>query len=211
MRRTKLSFDELNSLSRSEYEDYFGEMGIDDDAKEDRVLIAMALEERILSILAMIETRKERGMPYFADSLSLFEQAYIAVALSRMGMTEDDARRMAETFATNVALSTFRHEDTAYYTSADRAVNIAKTESNGINNYGDLLDAKNSGKTKKKWNAIIDFVTREWHRDEALHGEEIPIDEPFEIIGEMLMCPGDASMGASADNIANCRCWLTFS
>lgn len=209
MRRTKLSFDELNSLSRSEYEEYFGEMGIDDDAKEDRVLLAMFLEDEFMRILSRIELSITNGVPYFMDSFSLFEEAFVIAACMRMGITEDMVRQQAQNFANDVALSTFRHEDDPYFLSADRAVNMAKTESNAINNYGDLLDAKNSGKTKKTWNTIIDGREREWHKD--VNRTTLPIEEPFDVNGELMMQPLDDTMGASADNIANCRCWLTFS
>lgn len=209
MRRTTLRFDQLNSLSRSEYEAYFDEMGISDDAKEDRVLMAMAFEDRFLPILAYAEWCISRGEPYLPKVMSMFEQAFIAVALTRAGVTEYDIRQTAESFATDVALSTFRHEEDPYYTSADRAVNMSATESNAINNFGDLRDAKISGKTKKTWHTIVDGREREWHKD--VNHTTIPIEEPFDVGGELMMQPLDDSMGAGAENIANCRCWLTFS
>jgi hypothetical protein len=36
------------------------------------------------------------------------------------------------------------------------------------------------------------------------------IDEPFIVNGQQLMYPGDTSMGASIENIANCHCSVTY-
>ena len=209
MRRTTLKFDELNSLSRSEYEEFFDDMGVSADAKTDRVLMAMAFEDALLGIFVYIEECIRENRPYFSHSYSMFEKAFMVVALCRLGMTEEDLRLKAENFASNVALSTFRNQDDPYFTSVDRAVNISATESNAINCFGELLDAKNSGKTKKTWNVIMDGHERDWHAE--VNGTTIPIDEPFEVGDDLMMQPLDDSFGAGADNIANCRCWLTFS
>lgn len=206
MIHTTLKFDELNSLSRETYEEYFGEMGIPEDAKKDRVLIAMALEDGFLDVLSWIQMKKDRGEPFFWDSIGLFEKAFLVAALTRV---DDEAiRQTASEFAEDVALSTYNHQDEEYFLSADRAINMAATESNAINVYGELDDARKAGKSRKKWNTIIDGREREWH--EEANGTELPLDEPFEINGELLMYPLDTSLGAGADNIANCRCWLTY-
>jgi hypothetical protein len=42
---------------------------------------------------------------------------------------------------------------------------------------------------------------------EAMYIDDpIPIDDPFEVMGEQLMFPGDDSLGASLENIINCQC-----
>lgn len=206
MIRTTLKFDELNSLSRSTYEDFFGEMKIPKDAKTDRVLVAMALEDGFLDVLSWIQVKKDRGELFLLDSIPLFEQAFLAAALTRVD--DQDIRETAKEFAEAVALSTYNHQDDEYFLSADRAINMAATESNAINCYGELVDARMSGKKYKKWNTIIDGREREWH--EEVNGTTLPLSEPFVVNGELLMQPLDTSLGASADNIANCRCWLTF-
>jgi hypothetical protein len=61
----------------------------------------------------------------------------------------------------------------------------------------------------KTWVAILDEHTREWHAE--ADGQEVPVDEPFIVKGEELMVPGDESMGASPDNICNCRCDAVYS
>lgn len=207
MRKTKLRFDKLHSLSRKYYEEYFGEIkAIDDDQKTDRVLLAMALEDKLLDILARIELRKREDKPFLSDSIDWFTLAFLSVALERID--DDMIRDTASRFGIDVALSTYRHQDEDYMLSADRAINIAATQANAIDNYGELADAKKSGMTMKRWHTILDGREREWHHE--ANSLTVPIDQPFEVGGELLMFPQDTSLGASADNIANCRCTATY-
>ena len=207
MRRTNLTFDEVNSLSREYYEEYFGEIkALDKDQIEDRVLLAMALEDRFLDVLSLIEVRKNANEPYLSDAIDMFTMAFLAVALRRID--DDHIRDTASQFGIDVALSTYRHPDEDYMTSIDRAINMAATESNAIMCYGELADAVKEGKTMKCWNTIIDGHEREWHHE--VNQTVVPITEPFEVGGELRMYPLDTSLGASADNITNCRCTATY-
>lgn len=67
------------------------------------------------------------------------------------------------------------------------------------------LTATNPRKLLKTWNTILDEKTRHSHvlADRQEHGN---INEPFLVQGEMLMIPGDTSLGATIANIINCRC-----
>lgn len=206
MRTTDLRFDELHSLSRDIYEEYFGAMPISKDQKTDRVLIAMALEDRFLNILSLAEIRQKENKPWLGEVIELFALAFMAVAKRRVD--DDEIAAKATRFAQEVGLSTFTHQDDEYMTSADRAINMAATESNAIMCYGELSDAVKAGLTMKKWRTIIDGREREWH--EEVNGVTVPINEPFEVNGELLMYPLDDSLGASADNIANCRCCAEY-
>ena len=207
MRTTDLRFDELHSLSRERYEDYFDVMPISKDQKTDRVLIAMALEDRFLEILSLVELRQKQDKPWLGEGIELFTLAFLAVANRRID--DDEIRAKAERFGQEVGLSTFAHQGEEYFTSADRAINMSATEANAIMCYGELADAIKRGCTTKTWKTIIDGREREWH--EEVNGVTIPIDEPFEVNGELLMYPLDDSLGASADNIANCRCCAIYS
>lgn len=207
MRTTDLRFDELNSLSRETYEKFFDVMPISKDQKTDRVLIAMALEDRFLEILSLVEIRQKRNEPWLGEVIELFTLAFLAVATRRVD--DDEIRAKAERFGQEVGLSTFQHQGEEYMTSADRAINTAATESNAIMCYGELADAIRQGMTMKTWRTIIDGRERDWHHE--VNGTTIPITEPFEVGGELLMYPLDDSLGASADNIANCRCCAIYS
>lgn len=90
-----------------------------------------------------------------------------------------------------------------------RAVLIARTEVVAASNAGAYFAARQLGvPMRKRWIATLDERTRDWHAD--AHGQERDIDEPFEVHGELLMFPGDATLGASAENIIQCRCTVGF-
>lgn len=59
-------------------------------------------------------------------------------------------------------------------------------------------------KMTKTWSAILDKVTRHAHME--ADDQTVPQDEPFIVMGEKLMFPGDDSLGATPENIMNCRC-----
>lgn len=202
MRRTTLRFDELHSLSKDIYEEYFKSVPISDDQKTDRILMAMALEDNILGVLSRIELRIKKGESFLGDSIDWFTLAFLQAALHRVD--DEHIRDTATQFGTEVALSTYKHQDEEYMLSADRAINMSATESNAIMCYGELADAVKAGKTMKRWRTILDGREREWHNE--ADGLLVPIDEPFEVGGQLMMHPLDTSLGATADNIANCRC-----
>lgn len=58
--------------------------------------------------------------------------------------------------------------------------------------------------TNKSWHGMLDSKEREWHVE--AEGQTQKLTDPFVVNGEMMMYPGDASMGASPDNFINCRC-----
>ena len=160
MRTTDLRFDELHSLSREIYEEYFDVMPISQDQKTDRVLIAMALEDRFLEILSLAEIRQKQDKPWLGEIIELFTLAFLAVANRRVD--DDEIRAKAERFGQEVGLSTFAHQGEEYFTSADRAINMSATESNAIMCYGELADAIKRGCTVKKamitWLSCTDHV-----------------------------------------------------
>ena len=96
MRTTDLRFDELHSLSRKTYEKYFDVMPISQDQKTDRVLIAMALEDRFLEILSLAEIRQKQDKPWLGEIIELFTLAFLAVANRRVD--DDEIRAKAERF-----------------------------------------------------------------------------------------------------------------
>ncbi len=70
---------------------------------------------------------------------------------------------------------------------------------------GDLLPENVIG----TWGATGDRKTRDTHQ--AMNGQERRFGEPFlSPSGAMLRYPGDTSLGAGADEIANCRCTKIF-
>lgn len=91
------------------------------------------------------------------------------------------------------------------------SIRIARTETTRVVNSAkqDILhEGKRLGfKMKKKWIATTDGRVREEHL--AMDGVIANEDEPFIMPnGDKLMFPGDISLGASAENVINCRCTM---
>lgn len=87
---------------------------------------------------------------------------------------------------------------------AARARRIARTEVHGQVMGGSLEAMRQRGINAKQWLSAPDEKTRPAHR-EAL-GQQVPLDEPFEVDGEELMYPGDPE--GSPGNVIQCRCTM---
>jgi len=92
---------------------------------------------------------------------------------------------------------------------------IARTEVIQASNSASLDAARDSGVVARKaWLSTRDDRTRQPPDSEFDHaaadGQEVGLEEPFNVSGESLMFPGDTSMGASAGNTIQCRCTLTY-
>lgn len=100
--------------------------------------------------------------------------------------------------------------------SAGRAERIARTEVLAAGNAGSLAAAGSFGVPMKKlWLTTLDDRTRGMDpKDPISHvdpdGQAVKLDEPFLVAGEQLQFPGDSSLGASAGNVVNCRCGLSY-
>lgn len=57
---------------------------------------------------------------------------------------------------------------------------------------------------KKTWMAVMDNRVRRAHAD--AESQVVNFNEPYVVGGQLLMYPGDSSLGASLNNIINCRC-----
>lgn len=69
-------------------------------------------------------------------------------------------------------------------------------------------DTAISNQTVKEWVAVLDSSTRTDHV--VADGQRAPVDEPFVVGGELLMYPGDVSLGASPRNTNHCRCGSAY-
>ena len=96
----------------------------------------------------------------------------------------------------------------AEFTDPSRLSAIARTETRAASNLGAQRAAAHSGfDAKKQWITELDNRVRDKHA--AAHGQERPLEEPYEVGGELLQFPGDATY-ASASNIVNCRCTESY-
>lgn len=82
---------------------------------------------------------------------------------------------------------------------------IARTEVLTASSVGSRAGALETGlPLEKEWLATKDDRVRPEHL--ATDGQRQPLNEPYTVAGERLMFPRDDSLGASADNIIQCRC-----
>jgi HK97 family phage portal protein len=88
------------------------------------------------------------------------------------------------------------------------AKRVAMTEVNIGYNTARHQAMDDAGIEYKSWLSSHGPHVRPAHAEaeEAYIDDPIPLDEPFEVMGEQLMFPGDDSLGASLENIINCQC-----
>nr|DAR13886.1 MAG TPA: minor capsid component [Caudoviricetes sp.]DAS89781.1 MAG TPA: minor capsid component [Caudoviricetes sp.] len=216
------SYDELNirpNNRRSEpYKEYFSKMSISDKEKQERVAFSEQMEEVVLYILALIETTIESGETDQEYIKTQFYEKYLDVVLGYMLIDSYIKEYVLET-SKQIIGTTFshiveKHPDSEqstddYYLSNDRAMFISECEANSILNYRQYSKAVKAGKTKKTWIDVGDKRERKTHLE--VGGTTIPINEPFSVGDSLLMFPTDHSLGASADEIVNCRCSIQYS
>ena len=213
------SYDELNirpDNRRSEpYKEYFSKMLISDKEKQERIAFSEQMEEVILYILALIETTIESGETKREYIKTQFYDKYLDVIASYM-LIDTYIKQYATDITKQIIDITFERlssEDKSitddYYLSNDRAMFISECEANSILNYRQYSKAVKSGKTKKKWIDVGDKRERKTHLE--VGGTILPIDEPFSVGDSLLQFPKDTSLGASADEIVNCRCSIQYS
>ena len=213
------SYDELNirpSNRRSEpYKEYFSKMSISDKEKQERIAFSEQMEEVVLYILALIETTIESGETDQEYIQTQFYDKYLDVIASYM-LIDTYIKQYALDVTKQIIDATFERfsaEDKSitddYYLSNDRAMFISECEANSILNYRQYSKAVKAGKTKKKWIDVGDKRERKTHLE--VGGTTLPIDEPFSVGDSLLQFPKDTSLGASADEIVNCRCSIQYS
>lgn len=213
------SYDELNispNNRRSEpYKEYFSKMSISDKEKQERIAFSEQMEEVVLYILALIETTIESGETNQEYIQTQFYDKYLDVIASYM-LIDTYIKQYALDVTKQIIDATFERfssEDKSitddYYLSNDRAMFISECEANSILNYRQHSKAVKVGKTKKKWIDVGDKKERKTHLE--VGGTTLPIGEPFSVGDSLLQFPKDTSLGASADEIVNCRCSIQYS
>jgi hypothetical protein len=227
-----LTLDELNQLCgyrrSTPIDKYFNEMHLSRFQKEQRISFAERIEDEMVYALSFLFQNRDSISEYavelfrsrFAAVLNEYSASYqrqVETALKgQQGAPkgvktlnkEINVDLIAFVAASQLATSTEKHKNDPYYYSNDRARLIAEEETNSIWNESDFADEKQNGATEKTWATMGDNGVRNSHA--AVDGLTIPIDEPFELDGGLLMYPRDSSLGAADSEIAGCRCWLEF-
>lgn len=208
---TNLSFDELNALVTNErslpYETYFGEMTLPEEEKAERIKMAEDLEEVFITTMIWLFTLEQANNTNYEPVRQRMEDDYMEV-LRKYVEVDNYLKTYVKSFSYDVIDSTKKHKNDPYYYSLDRARFMAENEVNTAINHDRYIEAVNAGKTMKRWESIIDEVTRKDHIE--INGKYIPIGQAFHVGDSWMLFPKDTSLGASANQIVNCRCAVIY-
>lgn len=210
------SFDEINALYEGKYkrksipyEQYFGDMDLSEEQKEERISFAKKFEEIMMFLFFLLAAYEEYGTAEESIDFIVYtiKQRYKDVVAEYLNL-EEYIEEHIEEFSQEIVETTLKHEYEPYYTSEDRAVLTSENEANTILNYKDFIDAIQQGFTKKVWNTEMDGNVRMSHV--PLEGKVLDISTPYVVGDSLMLFPKDTSYGASQEEIANCRCTITY-
>lgn len=97
--------------------------------------------------------------------------------------------------------------------AARRSMDRASTSTLESSSLGGNAAAREVKVITKVWWTTLDERTRRGERGfdhAAAHLQEVPVQNPFIVSGEMMNYPGDSQLGASVGNRINCRCVPIF-
>lgn len=201
--------EEIEFKERSvPYKQYFGEMNIGREQKEERIDFSKQMEDKLLFLFSLFAVMNEYGqidVEYLEEVIRL---AYIEV-ISQYIEVDDYLNGYINQFASQTVQDTLSNIDKDYFLSNDRARYVSENEANTSLNYKDYITAIMNGKAKKEWHTMEDEKVRKSHR--KLDEKTISIAEPFVVGDSLMLFPKDTSLGAEAREIVNCRCWITYS
>ena len=195
---------ELDSLSATQsIIQYFDEMNLDDEEKNKRIAVATDFQRFFMGLFLLLvtaEVTREEIIEQISDEYIRILDRYDL----RPNMGHID--RLAETIADN----TLANLDKEFYTSVERSISIAETETNNSSNYDDLQEAIESGFTQKTWITMRDNRVRDTHV--VLDGATIGIDELFQVGNAEMRFPCDEELAFdSPEETVGCRCTISYS
>lgn len=204
------TIDEINDLPESgilPIEDYFDEMELSEEEKDQRKKFAFEMENALLFIFILFLTMKEYNYINKQFIINQLEARYSEIVSKYVDIDKYIEGYIIE-FSADTVNTTIKNEDTPYFTSDDRAVLIAENESHFTFSRKEYLDAVKEGKKRKQWVDIRDKKERKTHRE--VGGTVIPIDQPFIVGNSLMMFATDHSLNAEAKELINCRCTTRY-
>lgn len=195
-------FDELNVI---EYDTYFGEMELSEEEKQRRIKLAETFEILFLYYFTLyLEDNKK-------SYIKMIEETYrdISIEFLEMDYAPEYIEKRAKEVANDVDRVTRENGNNQYYTSGRRAKNISANETNVIANYRLQIEAIRNGMRYKTWKTMKDKRVR--HSHILVDERKIGIFDEFEVGTSRMMYPNDTSLGASPNEIINCRCVVKYS
>lgn len=188
------------------FEDYFDKMDISESDKNTRVDFAMRMHDIMILTFALVKSMQESG---YIDELYLkseLKRRYTEEVIAT-GNYDRVINDYINSFTDDTIKTTLKNTD-EYLLSNTRALVIGANEANTIYNYSDYKTAIENGYTHKRWKTENDNLVRRSH--EIVNNDVVEIDEPFVVGDSLMMFPKDFSMGASAEELVNCRCTVEY-
>lgn len=200
-------FDELDIIGETlSYEKYFDEMEIPDEEKQQRIKLAKKFESMFFSLfLMLLDENKD-----IENCYKIADEEYCKIARKFLNTKQTPAyiNDYAAQITMSVIDTTIKNLNSDYYTSQDRAMNIAANEANSMGNYREQTEMIKQGYKYKVWQTMEDEKVRHTHTE--VDNTKIGIFEHFNVGGSEMMFPKDISLGASAEETVNCRCSLEY-
>lgn len=203
------SEDSKKKKSATAYKEYFSVMNLTAEQLRRRIKMAKELEDALFMLFlawfyeADNDEAEERFINKYLDTVEKYDDVGL----------EDDFVEYIVLLAASLYNSTMSNKDDPYFTSYDRATFVAANEANTAMNKIEYAEAVKGGMTKKTWHTEQDLRVRFTHVPHD--GETIPIDEPFNVGGVLMMHPKDyftdSGNFALGRETINCRCHLTYS
>ena len=186
-------------------EQYFNEMPLTDEQKKKRIDMCEDFEVFLLYIIELGEELQNMQLDILMGRLQM---GFIEIAQNYMEITDNILVRINED-ALYIAETTKNNLDVEFFTSPDRARLVAENETQSLCNLSEFDRAKEQGFKYKEWLAMLDEKTRETHA--MADGQKVDIDTPFIVGDSLMMFPTDTSLGATPQEIINCRCIMKYS
>lgn len=188
------------------FEDYFDKMDISESDKNTRVDFAMRMHDIMILTFALVKSMQESGYVDVAYLKSELKRRYTEEVIAT-GNYDRVISDYINSFTDDTIKTTLKNTD-EYLLSNTRALIIGANEANTIYNYSDYKNAVENGYTHKRWKTENDNLVRRSH--EIVNNDVVEIDEPFVVGDSLMMFPKDFSMGASAEELVNCRCTVEY-
>ncbi len=204
------NLDELNNLKTKkvkEPEEYFGEMDIPEEDKEERINFANEAKELFDVILILLLTMRDRGEVNYLYARELLETWLISL-INKFVEPDDYTIDFASETAYNFVDTTKKHIDEDRFFSEDRAIINAENSANAIIEYKRYIEALSKGKTEKEWVTKRDNKERESHK--IIDGTRIGILKTFDVGGVPMRFPMDTLYGDAPQETVNCRCHCDY-
>ena len=189
------------------FEQYFGEMNLTEDDKAERIKMAQELENNFIVTMTLLFTMTQAGKIDYEIVRQQIEDSYLET-LRKYASVARHLETYVKSFSYDVIDSTKKHKNEPYYYSLDRARFMAENEVNTAINHARYIEAVNAGKTMKRWESIIDEVTRKDHIE--VNGKYIPIGQAFHVGDSWMLFPKDMSMNPNPNQVINCRCSIMY-